>query len=153
MTRILRHQGVAELPAADYDRSSRKGCLPQFLDIQLRQLHQIATPYEGLYEGYSTNGLVFVRVHTPEFASEKLPQNVADAVTRFQIHYSVAIDSNNLTWRSYGNQFWPRQTIVDSAGAVRWEHAREGNYDGMGEMVERLLKEIGVMVLHYSPNS
>src|SRR5713101_4205975 len=47
-----------------------------------------------LYERYSTNGLVLVGVHTPEFAPEKLPENVADAVTRFQIRYPVAIDSD-----------------------------------------------------------
>ncbi len=103
-----------------------------------------------LHERYSTNGLVLVGVHTPEFTFEKLPENVADAVKRFQIRYPVAIDSDNLTWKSYGNQFWPRQTIVDSTGAVCWEHAGEGDYDKMGEIVERLLKEIGVNVSHHS---
>jgi hypothetical protein len=68
---------------------------------------------------------------------------VANAVKRFRIEYPVAIDSENVTWKLYGNQYWPRQTLIDSRGRVHWEHAGEGDYDKMEEEIRALLKETG----------
>src|SRR5712691_5568566 len=96
-----------------------------------------------LHQKYSEEGLVLVGVHTPEFEFEKIPENVASAVKRFGIGYPVAIDSENTTWKLYGNQYWPRQTLIDSRGMVRWEHAGEGDYDKMGDRIRDLLKETG----------
>jgi thiol-disulfide isomerase/thioredoxin len=92
---------------------------------------------------YAGDKFVLVGVHTPEFEFEKLPENVADAVKRFRIEYPVAIDSENATWRLYGNQYWPRQTLVDANGRVRWEHVGEGDYDKMENKILELLKETG----------
>ena len=92
---------------------------------------------------YSGEPFVLVGIHTPEFEFEKLPENVASAVKRFGIGYPVAIDSENTTWKLYGNQYWPRQTLIDSKGIVRWEHAGEGDYDKMEERMRDLLREKG----------
>jgi thiol-disulfide isomerase/thioredoxin len=99
----------------------------------MKQLHMM----------YGGEDFVLVGVHTPEFEFEKKPENVADAVKRFRIEYPVAIDSDNATWRLYGNQYWPRQTLVDVEGRIRWEHAGEGDYGLMEEKVRELLKEAG----------
>ena len=99
-----------------------------------------------LHMKYSGDRFVVVGVHTPEYEFEKSPENVADAVKRFRIEYPVAIDNENVTWRLYGNQYWPRQTLVDARGRVRWEHAGEGDYDKMDEEIRVLLKEIETTV-------
>ena len=99
----------------------------------MKQLHMM----------HSGQKFVLVGVHTPEFEFEKKPENVADAVKRFRIEYPVAIDSDNATWQLYGNQYWPRQTLVDAEGRIRWEHAGEGDYDKMEEKIRELLKEAG----------
>jgi thiol-disulfide isomerase/thioredoxin len=96
-----------------------------------------------LYAKYVGEKFTLVGVHTPEFAFEKIPENVADAVRRFDIKYPVAIDSDNATWKLYGNQYWPRQTLMDSMGRIRWEHAGEGDYDKMEDEIRKLLAEIG----------
>jgi thiol-disulfide isomerase/thioredoxin len=96
-----------------------------------------------LYKEYPEDMFVLIGVHTPEFEFEKLPENVASAVKRFGIGYPVAIDSENTTWKLYGNQYWPRQTLIDSKGIVRWEHAGEGDYDKMEDRIRDLLKESG----------
>ena len=98
---------------------------------------------KDLHKRYSSDKFVLIGVHTPEFAFEKDPENVASAVKRFGIEYPVAIDSDNVTWTLYGNQYWPRQTLVDAAGRVRWEHAGEGDYDKMEEQIVALVKEAG----------
>jgi len=96
-----------------------------------------------LHKEYAGEPFVLVGVHTPEFEFEKLPENVASAVKRFGIGYPVAIDSENTTWKLYGNQYWPRQTLIDSKGTIRWEHAGEGDYDKMDDRIRDLLKETG----------
>ncbi len=97
-----------------------------------------------IHEKYAGDPFVLIGVHTPEFEFEKLPENVASAVKRFGIRYPVAIDSENTTWKLYGNQYWPRQTLIDSKGTVRWEHAGEGDYDKMEDRIRDLLKETGM---------
>jgi len=102
----------------------------------IRQLH---TKYAG-------DSFILIGVHTPEFEFEKDPENLASAVKRFRIEYPVAIDNENTTWKLYGNQYWPRQTLIDARGRVRWEHAGEGDYDKMEEEIRALLGETGASV-------
>lgn len=99
-----------------------------------------------LHAKYAGNDFVLVGVHTPEFDFEKIPKNVADAVKRFRIEYPIAIDNENVTWKLYGNQYWPRQTLVDTRGIVRWEHAGEGDYDRIEKEIGELLNETGTNV-------
>jgi len=96
-----------------------------------------------LHKEYAGDPFVLIGVHTPEFEFEKLPENVSSAVKRFGIGYPVAIDSENITWKLYGNQYWPRQTLIDAKGTIRWEHAGEGDYDKMEDRIRDLLKETG----------
>jgi thiol-disulfide isomerase/thioredoxin len=96
-----------------------------------------------LYKQYAGDGFILIGVHTPEFEFERLPENVASAVERFGIQYPVAIDSENSTWKLYGNQYWPRQTLIDSKGTIRWEHAGEGDYDKMEERIRDMMRESG----------
>ncbi len=98
---------------------------------------------KNLHAKYSGDRFILIGVHTPEFQFEKSPENVAAAVKRFDIRYPVALDSDNVAWRLYGNQYWPRQTLVDSSGSIRWEHAGEGDYDEMEQQVRRLIAEPG----------
>ena len=107
---------------------------------------------KSLYQKYSGDRFVLVGVHTPEFQFERSPENVAAAVKRFDIRYPVALDSDNVTWKLYGNQYWPRQTLVDSKGIIRWEHAGEGDYGEMEEQVRKLLGETGQGLPHNRTN-
>ena len=66
-----------------------------------------------LHTKYAGDRFVLVGVHTPEFDFERDPENLANAVKRFGIEYPVAIDNENATWKLFGNQYWPRQTLVD----------------------------------------
>lgn len=94
-----------------------------------------------LHEKHRGDGLVLIGVHTPEFEFEKDPENVAKAVRELGIHYPVALDSENTTWKLYGNRYWPRQTLIDYEGHVRFEHIGEGGYSDIEEQVAGLLSE------------
>ena len=96
---------------------------------------------KALHSRYSRDGLVVVGVHTPELPNERKRENVEKAVASAGLTYPVALDSENSTWKLYGNHYWPRQTLIDAEGVVRYEHVGEGDYDEIEAKVVELLNE------------
>jgi thiol-disulfide isomerase/thioredoxin len=94
-----------------------------------------------LHSRYAGHGLVIIGVHTPEFPFERKSENVERAVASAGLAYPIALDSENTTWKLYGNHYWPRQTLIDAKGEVRFEHVGEGDYDEIEGRVVGLLKE------------
>lgn len=99
-------------------------------------------PYlEAWDKKYRALGLVIVGVHTPEFAFEKDPGNVARAVRELGIGYPVALDSNYSIWNAFNNQYWPAHYLVDAMGRIREVHFGEGGYSDTEHMIQTLLRE------------
>jgi|SRR5919198_3160726 thiol-disulfide isomerase/thioredoxin len=93
------------------------------------------------YQKYSNKGLVIVGVQTPEFDFEKNIDGVKAAVQNFQIKYPVILDNNYVNWNAYGNNYWPRDYLVDNQGLIRYNHIGEGGYDQTEQMIKSLLAE------------
>jgi thiol-disulfide isomerase/thioredoxin len=93
------------------------------------------------YQKYSNKGLVIVGVHTPEFDFEKNIDDVKAAVQDFQIKYPVILNNNYVNWNSYGDNYWPRDYLVDNQGLIRYNHIGEGGYDQTEQMIKSLLAE------------
>jgi thiol-disulfide isomerase/thioredoxin len=107
-----------------------------------------ALPYiEGWATKYKDAGLVVIGVHTPEFAFERDPANVAKAVRDLKITYPVAIDSDYAIWRAFKNQYWPAHYFIDGRGRIRYHHFGEGEYDVSERVIQELLKENGAQTL------
>jgi cytochrome c biogenesis protein CcdA/thiol-disulfide isomerase/thioredoxin len=96
------------------------------------------------YEAYRAAGLVVVGVHTPEFAFERVPRNVEDAVESLSISYPVALDTEYGTWNAWGNRYWPAKYFVDRRGHVRFAHFGEGAYEESERVIRTLLAEEGL---------
>ncbi|KQW78802.1 cytochrome c biogenesis protein DipZ [Brevundimonas sp. Root1279] len=94
-------------------------------------------------ERYKDAGLVVIGVHTPEFAFEKDPANVRDAVRRFDLTYPVVMDNDFAIWRAYSNRYWPAHYFIDARGHVRHLHFGEGDYDQSEQIIRQLLREAG----------
>jgi cytochrome c biogenesis protein CcdA/thiol-disulfide isomerase/thioredoxin len=90
---------------------------------------------------YRKAGLTIVGVHSPEFAFERVPDNVRSAVRRLGIRYPVAVDNDFATWRAYSNDYWPSKYLIDKAGRIRYEHYGEGGYGETESVIRRLLGE------------
>jgi thiol-disulfide isomerase/thioredoxin len=90
---------------------------------------------------YADKGLMIVGVHSPEFEFEKNYDNVKAAVQRLGITYPVILDSDHGTWNAYGNQYWPRDYLIDSQGYIRHNHIGEGGYDQTENAIQSLLAE------------
>jgi cytochrome c biogenesis protein CcdA/thiol-disulfide isomerase/thioredoxin len=93
----------------------------------------------GWYDRYRGAGLVVVGVHSPEFAFERVPGNVRDAVARLDVDYPVALDNGFRTWEAYDNQYWPAKYLIDRNGHLRYAHFGEGAYDETERLIRRLL--------------
>jgi thiol-disulfide isomerase/thioredoxin len=81
------------------------------------------------YDTYKDQGFVVVGIHTPEFAFEKVTENVQTAIKRFNINYPVAQDNDFKTWNAYSNRYWPAKYLIDKQGNVVYTHFGEGDYD------------------------
>ena len=90
---------------------------------------------------YRAAGLTIVGVHSPEFAFERVHDNVSSAVERLGIRYPVALDNDFATWRAYSNQYWPAKYLIDRDGRVRYHHFGEGAYEDTERRIRRLLGE------------
>lgn len=88
---------------------------------------------------YSDDGLVVLGVHSPEFAFERVPENVAENAARLGVGYPIAIDNDFATWRAYDQRFWPAHYLVDPMGTVRQVHYGEGAYAETEALIRQLL--------------
>ncbi|MBI2436684.1 MAG: redoxin family protein [Candidatus Magasanikbacteria bacterium] len=103
---------------------------------------QRTLPYiTAWYDKYKDSGLEIIGIHTPEFAFEKLPQNVQQALDQFGIKYPVILDNEYKTWNAYGNRYWPRKYLIDIDGYIVYDHIGEGAYDETEKKIQELLKE------------
>ena len=91
------------------------------------------------YSRYAGDGLVILSIHTPEFAYEAVPENVADYVDEQGIGYPVALDPEGQIWRTWGNHYWPAFYLYDEAGRLRLRHFGEGSYATIEDAIRVLL--------------
>jgi Cytochrome c biogenesis protein len=101
-------------------------------------------PYvEAWYDKYKDHGLVVIGVHSPEFAFEKDPANVAAAVKRLDVTYPVALDSDYAIWQGFHNEYWPADYFIDAHGRIRAHYFGEGGYREGEDTIRQLLTEAG----------
>ncbi|EUA02402.1 ahpC/TSA family protein [Mycobacterium kansasii 732] len=93
----------------------------------------------GWYNAYRDQGFEVIGVHTPEYAFEKVPGNVAKGAADLDIKYPVALDNNYSSWTNYRNRYWPAEYLIDATGAVRHIKFGEGDYDVTENLIRQLL--------------
>ena len=90
---------------------------------------------------YSSQGLVVIGVHSPEFDYERDLENVKRHISKNDIHYAVPIDNDFTTWDRYGNRYWPAFYLIDKQGIIRYTRFGEGGYTQTEQQIETLLAE------------
>ena len=94
---------------------------------------------EAWARAYASDGLEVVGVHTPEYAFEHVPSNVAAGVRRLGLTFPVALDNSYGTWNAYDNQSWPAAYLIDASGQIRHISIGEGDYSGEEQLIRQLL--------------
>ena len=94
------------------------------------------------HEDYSPDGLVIIANHYPEFDYEANLSNLEAAIKEMELPYAVAVDNHGVTWRAYGNRYWPTLYLIDKKGYMRYIHIGEGAYAETEAAIEVLLSEL-----------
>jgi hypothetical protein len=95
----------------------------------------------GWHEKYSSEGLVVIGNHFPEFKYEQDLDNLEQAITDLDIPYAVAQDNQGETWQAYKNRFWPTLYLIDKHGHLRYVHIGEGAYADTETAIKALIAE------------
>lgn len=78
-----------------------------------------------LEASYRDKPFQVIGVHTPEFAHEKVRENIEAKIAEFNLHHPVVMDNEFKYWRALRNKYWPAFYLVDKQGRVRYFHAGE----------------------------
>ena len=95
----------------------------------------------GWYRAYQDSGFEVIGVHTPEYAFEKVPDNVAKGAADLGITYPIALDNGYSTWTNYRNRYWPAEYLIDASGTVRHIKFGEGDYNVTEKLIRQLLTD------------
>jgi cytochrome c biogenesis protein CcdA/thiol-disulfide isomerase/thioredoxin len=93
------------------------------------------------YAAYKDAGLEVIGVHTPEYAFERVPSNVASGARDLGITYPIALDPNYSTWTNYRNRYWPAEYLIDANGTVRHIKFGEGDCGQTETLIRQLLSD------------
>jgi thiol-disulfide isomerase/thioredoxin len=101
---------------------------------------QRAIPHVNAWsKAYAAAGLEVVGVHTPEYAFEHVPANIAAGARRLDIGYPIAIDNDYKTWDAFHNESWPADYLIDATGKIRYAGVGEGDYPQIEMLIRQLL--------------
>ncbi len=99
-------------------------------------------PYvKAWHEKFKGDDFQLIGVHTPEFAREKVLENVKAEIKSLGIEYAVMTDNEFKTWRLYKQEYWPCVYVIDKKGIIRYVHIGEGKYDETVSVIAKLLAE------------
>ena len=90
---------------------------------------------------YREKGLTVIGVHSPEFAEERIVENLRAQVVSLGINYPVVSDNDYQTWNAYDVYAWPTLFLLDKQGRIRWMRVGEGDYDEAERLIQELLAE------------
>ena len=91
------------------------------------------------YNAYKDDGFEVIGVHTPEYAFEKVPDNVAKGAADLGIKYPIALDNGYSSWTNYRNRYWPAEYLIDATGQVRHIKFGEGDYNVTEDLIRQLI--------------
>ena len=101
-------------------------------------------PYlRSWYQKYKDDGFVIIGVHSPEFAFEHNPANVAKAIRELDVSWPVVQDNDFRQWDAYKNMYWPADYLIDAKGNLRYYHFGEGDYVRSEAVIRELLTKAG----------
>ena len=105
------------------------------------------------YTTYKDQGLEVIGIHTPQYAFEKVSNNLETAISRYHIPYPIAQDNNYKIWSAYGNQFWPSLYLVDKNGDIVYTYLGDGGYKKTEQAIRTVLGLEGNFEAPPSPES
>ncbi len=95
----------------------------------------------GWYQKYSSQGLLVIGNHYPEFEYESRLDNLKKAIVDLDVPYAVVQDNAGTNWQAFNSRAWPSLYLIDRRGHIRYVHIGEGAYSETEAAIQALLKE------------
>jgi cytochrome c biogenesis protein CcdA/thiol-disulfide isomerase/thioredoxin len=96
------------------------------------------------YTKYHSKGFEIVGVHTPEFAFEKVRENVVKNSIAQGVQFPIFMDNDYATWNAYNNQYWPMRILIipgpNGTNKVIYKHAGEGDYANNEAIIKQIVE-------------
>ena len=118
-----------------------KVVLVEFWTFGCRNCRNVEPYVKDWHKKYSSQGLVVIGVHSPEFDYEHDIENLKRYIRHNDIQYAVPIDNDFTTWDRYGNRYWPAFYLIDKEGIIRYVRFGEGGYAETEKQIQALLSE------------
>ncbi len=93
------------------------------------------------YSKYHDKGFEIVGVHTPEFAFEKVKENVEKNAAMLGVKFPIFMDNDYATWNAYNNHYWPMRILILPSGQIIYQHAGEGDYKKNEEIIKYFVEQ------------
>ncbi len=85
--------------------------------------------------------LVVIGVHSGKFTGEKDPENIRQAIVRYDIRYPVINDSDMQIWHIYGVHAWPALILIDPSGRIINRYGGEDVFEAFDENISSIIKQ------------
>jgi thiol-disulfide isomerase/thioredoxin len=82
------------------------------------------------------NELVVIGVHSAKFDTEKLSDNIREAILRYEIVHPVVNDADHKIWDEYGVSSWPTILMIDPEGKAVWGDQGEFKAEKVSEILK-----------------
>ena len=72
-----------------------------------------------VHDRFADQGLLVLGIHTPEFAFEKVRDNVVEKTAEYAIEFPVMMDNDFIFWKGMRNKWWPSFYLADRYGNIQ----------------------------------
>ncbi len=106
---------------------------------------------EMLESKYENKKVVIIGIHSPKYKFEKTPENVKEAIERYEIKHPIILDSEMKIWKRYGIEAWPMFVIIGPDGVIRDKIAGEISFDDLDKKLSDIIKKYNKNMLKKEP--
>jgi DNA-binding beta-propeller fold protein YncE len=85
------------------------------------------------------NNLVVIGVHSAKFETEKVSENIREAILRYEIAHPVINDADHEVWNTYSVSSWPTIVLIDPEGMFVGRNPGEFKADLVAGVLDRAL--------------
>lgn len=103
----------------------------------------LAVPHlKQWHEKYTSDELLILAVHRPEFLAAKKPELIKREIERLGIRYPVVLEPKaRMSTAGEVNRYWPVTHLIDPDGYVRARHHGPGGLEVLHDHLGELLRE------------
>lgn len=95
---------------------------------------------EWIENKYSDQPVVIIGVHSAKYQNEQDPENIREAIGRYEVGHPVVVDADMRIWRSYGVSGWPTIMVIDPKGNIVYHQSGEGQRDNIDDVIGVILE-------------